>query len=282
MIKTHGTLKGADTFRLRLDDNYFKREMVRVHVYENALVVKELQNSMQAGKTCRIHSLTGNMIGFNAELDNYLYERGLDLSELVTMLKEGSPPDDLAEVFTYRVEEEKGVRVFSPFAEIKPIKKPKKWTLSHVVKAILAGQITEGVCDGVYTDDYARDAASDYKRGPISPLGLAKRLTESPSGWRVWVDREDGGSVYLSVNCHSFDNNTLIFTEQTEQEQEEGQEGGGMVPGYYQEGSWSWLRFEGKPPEKVREKLRADGWRYSGKRKAWYHKRGATPPLIAI
>ena len=49
----------------------------------------------------------------------------------------------------------KSMNVFTPFKWIKPIKVPAKWTLPHVWKAILSGQIYEGHCAGRYTDDYA-------------------------------------------------------------------------------------------------------------------------------
>ena len=58
--------------------------------------------------------------------------------------------------------------------KIRPIKTPEKWTLPHVWKAILSGQIYMGQCDGRYTDDYAYDAAVDFKSGmgaaPALPL----------------------------------------------------------------------------------------------------------------
>src|SRR5690606_6225857 len=100
------------------------------------------------------------------------------------------------------------------FVKIKPIKKPEKWTVAHVWKAILAGQIYKGVKDGYYTDDYAHDAAVNFKTGSRIHLpSLAKKVIENPSGWRVYVDKEENGITQLSFNCHSFDCNTLYFDE---------------------------------------------------------------------
>ena len=40
---------------------------------------------------------------------------------------------------------------------------------------------------------------------------LAKELIESPSGWRVYADHTEGDQVQLSVDCYTFDLNTLQF-----------------------------------------------------------------------
>lgn len=106
----------------------------------------------------------------------------------------------------------KSINVFTPFQEIKPIKVPAKWTLPHVWKAILSGQIYEGKCDGRYTDDYAYDAAVGFRSGVRLYLpSFAKALIESPSGWRVYADHTDGDQVQLSVDCYTFNLNTLQF-----------------------------------------------------------------------
>ena len=40
---------------------------------------------------------------------------------------------------------------------------------------------------------------------------FAKELIESPSGWRVYADHTDGDQVQLSVDCYTFNLNTLQF-----------------------------------------------------------------------
>lgn len=109
-----------------------------------------------------------------------------------------------------------GWRVFTPFKEIKPIRTPDKWTLPHVWKAILAGQIYQGRVDGRYTDDYAYDAAVNFREGLALHLpSFARMLIEDPFGWYVYPDKDksDGKSVKLSVNCHGYNLNTLWFDE---------------------------------------------------------------------
>lgn len=43
-------------------------------------------------------------------------------------------------------------------------------------------------------------------------------------------------------------------------------------------GTWSWLKFGSKPAQEIIDALKADGWRFSGKRQAWYHTAGHEPP----
>lgn len=61
---------------------------------------------------------------------------------------------------------EKGIDVFSPFVEYKPLEKvPEKWTKANFTKALLSGQIFEGEITDRYTDDYMYDAATNYSSG---------------------------------------------------------------------------------------------------------------------
>lgn len=102
-------------------------------------------------------------------------------------------------------------RQFSPFASLKPLKKvPKKFTLTHFRKMVFNGQYTGSRCTGVYTDDYAYDAATNYSQGEIGLGGLAYRIIDSPSGW--WVSSEAHGEKNeYSICCHNFDNNRFVL-----------------------------------------------------------------------
>lgn len=117
-------------------------------------------------------------------------------------------------LFKVYTETTKGVRTFSAahLDQITPLSKvPKSWNVRRAMRAVLAGQVEQWFVDGVYTDDYARDNALDFRRGELEEyLGKARRIWENPSGWRVWVDRSDDGSrTTLSFNCVSFDTNTI-------------------------------------------------------------------------
>lgn len=100
------------------------------------------------------------------------------------------------------------IRVFSPLHlhRLKRLERaPKRWTIPHVIRALVNGQCADLRCNGQYTDDYARDAAEDFGRGEIrSALAFAQRIVESPSGW--WCSA-NGDRV--SVCCHHFDNNSF-------------------------------------------------------------------------
>jgi hypothetical protein len=116
--------------------------------------------------------------------------------------------------FVVYTETTKGVRTFSAahLGQITPLSSvPKSWNVRRAMRAILAGQVEEWFIDGVYTDDYALDNARNFCRGQLEGyLGKARRIWEDPSGWKVWVDREDDGSrTKLSFNCHSFNLNTI-------------------------------------------------------------------------
>ena len=88
---------------------------------------------------------------------------------------------------------------------IKPLKtEPKKWTLPHVVRALVNGQFKELYKNSRYTDDYAWDSATNYGEGPISDvIDFVERIVRNPGGW--WVRKGCNGVV--SICCHSFDNN---------------------------------------------------------------------------
>ena len=189
---------------------YFADINAYIHFYRDSAIVIDLTDALKAGKTCKryyIEHKEWKNEGIWADLVNNgiktfkdLYDRtitGLNINTLKVTTTE-----------------EKAVNTFSPFVEIKPIKKPKKWTIAHVWKAILAGQIYKGVKDGHYTDDYAYDAVVNFQSGSRIHLpSLAKKVIENPSGWRVYINKEEDGITRLSFNCHSFDCNTLYFDE---------------------------------------------------------------------
>ena len=104
------------------------------------------------------------------------------------------------------VREIKGVNVFSPFENIKPIKLPTKWTISHVWKGILSGQIKKVICTGKYSDDYSFDNWNNYGKGERDKISFARELIEDADGWYCF---DNGNNI--CVDCHSFDNNILIF-----------------------------------------------------------------------
>ena len=84
---------------------------------------------------------------------------------------------------------------------------PKKWTIAHAIRALVNKQAS-AYRNYYYSDDYAYDAASNYRKGDIDALTLAKELIENPSEW--WAS--DNGENKVTVCCHSFESITLTLS----------------------------------------------------------------------
>jgi len=214
MIKINETLKGKDLFNLRIDENYFREENCYVKTYRNSIIFIDLRNAFQARKTVSEYRIQDNnkfSDDVEIEVSDWLSQNNIDLKEFYYMLIN----DDVPSNFPVEINKSElnSTRVYSPFSELKPIKEPKKWNIGHVKKALLTGQISSGKCDLYLTDDYARDNANNFGRGDINVMELAKKIIERPSGWWVSVDKENDEYIVLSVNCHHFDYNTLVFNK---------------------------------------------------------------------
>ena len=111
----------------------------------------------------------------------------------------------------------KGVDIFTPFVEVKPLKAmPEKWTKKNFAQALLSGQIFRGEVQHYYTDDYALDAANGFGAG--NQLNMAKFAQEAIEGWgkgtdvRRGSDTPDKSGVWtLSYSEHSNSSMTLWF-----------------------------------------------------------------------
>jgi hypothetical protein len=189
-------------------EQYVKPVKVMLKVYDDSMIIIDLANALKVGKKCtryviRMEDSFTNKFAhdFFNWLDDWSINEFID-----SLLKNGT-----FRGITVIKTELKGINVFSPFAEIKPIRVPEKWTLPHVWKAILAGQIKSAYKESQYTDDYALDAAMNFWQGKINPVELAQKLIEHPSGWWVRAETGKNGMISLSVNCHHFDYNKLLF-----------------------------------------------------------------------
>ncbi len=115
------------------DDGYFADINAFVSVRPNRIIIIDLRNALIPGKECDhltlepegeydstcLHSSLGT---FRAVYDRFFVQREL--------------PD--CRIYASKVN---AMRTFTPFKQIKPIKAPSKWTMPHVWKAILSGQI---------------------------------------------------------------------------------------------------------------------------------------------
>ena len=96
---------------------------------------------------------------------------------------------------------------------IKPLKAmPKKWTLPHVIRALVNGQY-ENLKKNLYlTDDYLWDYSVNFREGEIKdPIAFIEGILRNKSGWSAWPEKD--GTV--SVCQYSFDSNE--FTPKIEE-----------------------------------------------------------------
>lgn len=195
-------------------EGYFSDLNAYIAITPNRVVIRDLTDAMKAGKTCRQLileernqysdvCLCSGLETFRDVYDRYFVRR------------------ELPDCYSY-ASELRSLRVFTPFKPIKRFAAPEKWTITHVWKGILTGQIFHGVYNGRYTDDFAYDAHTNFGKGrEMNLLAFAKDLIESPSGWAVSVDGEKDGVVQLSVDCHTYDFRSLYFDEQCNWEESE-------------------------------------------------------------
>ena len=191
---------------------YFADINAYIHFFANSCIVIDLENALKTGKDCNRYSF---------RLDNSCEREKSLLCELWNVngiktfeqLFKAITSGKELENISIEKEIEKGINTFSPFVEVKPIKTPTKWTVAHVWKAILAGQIYKGVKDEYLTDDYAQDAANHFEKGcKLNLISFAENLISNGSkGWRVNPKESNNGIIALDVDCYSFDSNTLYF-----------------------------------------------------------------------
>lgn len=226
MDKIYKSLDELELNELRFDDCYFEKEKLLIHASQDSISVIDLTNALQQGKTCKVFRINyaewKHDSSITCDLFNALSDWEFTFTEFIDKLKLTEPVSVskwekvvpllwLEDKFKIYYDEHKAINTYSPFVKVKSIKQPTKWTLPHVWKAILSGQITSGECTGYYTDDYAFDAAVNFRQGEISPIHIAKDLIGSPSGWWVSVDSETDDKIILTVCCHHFNNNKLVF-----------------------------------------------------------------------
>lgn len=204
---------------------YLIDENVKGHYYGGTgnYVFTDLTNALLTGKICMQVSLDYNWHekGSDCLSINYINNvvkgniRALFNIENVDIV-EKLPYDNGYSVkytqndkeFTLSVytRELKSSQVFSPFCmeRLKPLTEiPKKMTTRHAIRAIINGQVKNLKCNGIYTDDYAFDAAYNYRQGEIvDRVSFIQPILSRPSGWHVW----ESNGVY-NLNCHSFDTN---------------------------------------------------------------------------
>lgn len=190
------------------DDLYFEGLNVSAHPYRNSLVIIDLANAMQNGKTCTRWLFSVSPWRMDAGrlcMTEYVEMAAPEcdtLADLVAWLRAGKPLLDV-DGLTVDTGSQASNRTFSPFAPVKPVKLGDRLNAATIAKAIRAGQIVAGRTEGRYTDDYAFDAATDFGRGEIDVQAFAQDIYEHPNGWRFWW--RDESRREITAACHTFD-----------------------------------------------------------------------------
>lgn len=146
------------------------------------IVITELENAGVKGKECKKWSINGETLFFD------LQDEGINtVKDIYTAISSGKEFENLK---IYE-NSEKGIDVFSPFTEAKPLDKlPDKWTKVNFINALRSGQLFGGEIDSRYTDDYRNDYASNHSEGRRIDMSAAARkemtdwdkLTSATSG----------------------------------------------------------------------------------------------------
>ena len=196
---------------------YIEDLNIYYHVYNRAydsqIQIVDLKNAQKRGKNCTKYTLS---LSDSEEKDLIceLYNLGIDnITKLWNAIKENDIKLDNISIATY---EKRGVDVFSPFVEVKPLKSvPDKWTRSNFVQGLLSGQIYKGEVSYRYTDDYAYDAAFNFSTG--SPLNLARTAQDVIENWYSTASISgatldgDKTKATLHYSTHSNASDTLYF-----------------------------------------------------------------------
>lgn len=178
------------------------------------IVLTDLTNAGKTGKTCQSWSLYPQSYNDNVVSQLSKEENISTCKELFDALREGRELDSVR----LNVREEKGVDVFSPFVEVKPLKAiPEKWTKRNFTQALLSGQVYRGEVSYRYTDDYAMDSAYKFGEGVCLHMpSFAKRVLEDWSSLTSVYssskkDAGDDKNVCISYSEHSNSGKTLWF-----------------------------------------------------------------------
>lgn len=166
-----------------------------------AFLITDITNGGKKGTKC-------NELSVNADYDAPDLAIWSDLlnDHLLEMLEAATKqifPVELEKphfkIYFRQVESKRRLPVY--LSDVKPLKEePKKWTIPHVIRALVNGQYEMLRCRYRHLDDTCQDFGAGEIKNAVK---FAKRIVEDPSGW--WVSKRNDGTV--SICCHTFDSN---------------------------------------------------------------------------
>jgi hypothetical protein len=201
---------------------YIKDLDMRISHRKGTIAIVDLSNAHKRGKKCLKASISNK--NYNLDGNDYLnyltkvFQDDFKVMLNVLSLQLEYSNEDRYQVSTsfesfsveVNITEEGSKNTFSPFAlkQLKPLTEmPKKWSLDHVIKALANDQFSDFRCDGVYSDDYAFDAAFNYRKGVLDNDQVAeylKGLVECGGSHRKGYFIHEREENRIDVSCYSF------------------------------------------------------------------------------
>ncbi|MEY2411300.1 MAG: hypothetical protein QOF48_3970 [Verrucomicrobiota bacterium] len=212
-----------DNFYNHFGTTYTRSNLMRVWTGAGTIRLTDISKAMRPGHTCIEFSLHWNhrenipafvqeLLGshrfdfraIHATLATRPWVRTGPFNCFLEHIVADANPLNSTTIYTG---ERESKRLYTPFWKPSRLESlPAKWTIAHVKRALLNGQYAQLQCNGVYSDDYAYDAAVNFQKGRIADAAkFVRRLVESPSGW--WCYQRDRA---VGVCCHHFDSNSFI------------------------------------------------------------------------
>ena len=181
--------------------------LYRVKIWSGGenVVITDVTDAGKRGKICPALSIDSRYVKNACPCLDLLYNHLHKLFELTTAKQLPGETLSFDERLNFYVQEIESKRLLPlDLSIIRPLEKePKKWTIPHVIRAIVNGQYKNLRCKYRHLDD----TCQDFGRGEIlEPISFIQGIVESPSGW--WVSKNNDGTVTLC--CHSFDSNEFI------------------------------------------------------------------------
>lgn len=188
---------------------YFAEENCRIEFYRTSIYITDLSKAMKSGKECEKKTFytSNQQFGNVGEMGVTLRNQGIETYS--DLLKAKSLPE-----FQSEVKMVKGVRVFSPFAEVKPIQEPNKWTVNHLAKAILSGQIYHG--------DLSANTSTGFETMGIDLPDMARKMIEEPTK-QLWftANKQEDGQIHVSLRDYLHESYEFMFDEDCNLEMKE-------------------------------------------------------------
>lgn len=201
---------------LRPGDSFYTDDgEYHVQMYSGSLAITDITNGYRPGKTCPYIVISHISGGGTAGIDNYLddlREKGvMTIEDLFDATKEPFEDRDLN--IRVRQDEGKAKSVFNPLT-LKKIKRltkmPKKFTTDHLIKAIANGQYELLSQNFYYTDDYAMDAATNFRKADgLNPVIQLRDLITKNAEVSFSRVREND-TIEVNYGAHSNDSRTCI------------------------------------------------------------------------